>query len=210
MKTTAWKKAATKEVEKIHNREAWLMAVSRPMVPRIEELTNKKMPKYRISMGFPSRRGLAKKKQVLAECWPVIASSAGIVEIFVSPLHENDMEIAASVCHELIHAIGIKGHKKDFAQVAWQMGLHGKAVATKAGPMFMEFIKPTLKSHGHFPGDEMKIFKGNTDHYKKKGTYLVKLECPSCGMLIRTTRKWLDEIGSPKCNCGTSWFEEAE
>lgn len=33
---------------------------------------------------------------------------------------------------------------------------------------------------------------------KKKGTYLIKCECPDCGYVVRTTAKWL-ELGDPIC-----------
>ena len=36
---------------------------------------------------------------------------------------------------------------------------------------------------------------------RKQSTRLLKLTCPECGYVIRTTRKWL-ETGLPTCCCG--------
>jgi hypothetical protein len=35
---------------------------------------------------------------------------------------------------------------------------------------------------------------------KKQSTRMVKCECPDCGYIVRTTRKWLEE-GAPICPC---------
>lgn len=194
-------------------REAWLLKVAMSLVPSVEEVTDRKMPKFRISIGFPSRRALASQAQ-MAECWPVQASSDGTIEIFVSPLHKTDLEIAGSIAHELIHAIGILDHRQAFSVAARALGLKGKPTATKPGQPFIDFIKPILKSVGAFPGGEMVIYTGKTSHYTKQNCRFVKLKCPSCGMIIRTTRKWLDEVGPPRCSClydkpvGGPHFEE--
>lgn len=34
---------------------------------------------------------------------------------------------------------------------------------------------------------------------KKKGTYLLKCECQSCGYIARVTAKWIDQAGEPIC-----------
>jgi uncharacterized paraquat-inducible protein A len=31
---------------------------------------------------------------------------------------------------------------------------------------------------------------------------MVKAECPRCGYIIRTTRKWMYAVGMPMCPCG--------
>jgi hypothetical protein len=36
----------------------------------------------------------------------------------------------------------------------------------------------------------------------KQGTRMLKLICPIHGYTLRTTRKWLEELGFPSCPCG--------
>ena len=42
----------------------------------------------------------------------------------------------------------------------------------------------------------------------KVGSRLVKLECPGCGYVLRSTRRWISE-GTPWCVCGAR-FEVIE
>lgn len=44
---------------------------------------------------------------------------------------------------------------------------------------------------------------------KKQTTRMLKVECPESGYLVRMTRKWLDEVGAPKCPCHDETMEEA-
>lgn len=38
--------------------------------------------------------------------------------------------------------------------------------------------------------------------YKLKSkSRLLLVQCDACGMKVRTTQKWLREIGAPRCNC---------
>ena len=42
---------------------------------------------------------------------------------------------------------------------------------------------------------------------KKQGTRLKKVECISCGYVVRITQKWID-IGLPVCVCGMPMSQE--
>ena len=44
---------------------------------------------------------------------------------------------------------------------------------------------------------------------KKDGTRMIKLECPCCNYVVRTTRKWI-EYGLPKCPDGTKMLPEGQ
>jgi hypothetical protein len=37
----------------------------------------------------------------------------------------------------------------------------------------------------------------------KKKTYLLKIECPACGCIMRSTAQSLSISGLPTCGCGT-------
>ncbi len=44
---------------------------------------------------------------------------------------------------------------------------------------------------------------------KKQGIRLIKAECPGCGYIIRTTRKWFEGVGLPICGPCKKSFELA-
>ena len=37
---------------------------------------------------------------------------------------------------------------------------------------------------------------------------MLKAECDSCGMVVRTTRKWIEEVGLPTCACGGQFEQD--
>jgi hypothetical protein len=184
----------------IPNREAWLNEIARGLIQPIEDLSKKKMPNFRVSMGFPSKRALSTKSRRIGECWPGKASTDGAFEIMVSPVIDDEVRIAGIVAHELIHAcVGTEhGHKKPFAEVAWGLGLTGKATATEEGPRFIELINPVIQTVGFkLPHSSLNPSSGGT-HYKKQETRLLKVSCIHCNYTCRVTKKWLD-IGAPIC-----------
>ncbi|MBN2713899.1 MAG: hypothetical protein JXR97_15885 [Planctomycetes bacterium] len=113
--------------------------------------------------------------------------------------------------HEVCHiAAGIEaGHLAPFKRFATATGLTGKMTATIASDelnaALIAGVIPNLGSYPH--GQLTGIHSGK----KKQGTRMLKLECPTCGMVIRTTKTWLEQTGQPICACdGQSVFEEDE
>lgn len=181
------------------NREAWLSELARRIEPRICDVTEKPMPMYRISVGFPSRNALSTKRQVIGQCWDGFVNKNGDGELFISPMIDDNINVANVVAHELIHNnVGCKHqHRAPFSRTATAIGLIGKPTATVAGPVFTTFVKPILKDIGPYPHTAMAINKNR----KVAPTALRKVECLSCGYLARITRKWIEEIGYPICPC---------
>ena len=71
--------------------------------------------------------------------------------------------------------------------------------ATVAGPELEARLEKLTKELGPYPHAAMKI---TTADYKKQSTRLIRVDCPTCGYLVRTTRRWL-RTGYPVCPCGT-------
>lgn len=92
----------------------------------------------RVSWGFPSRRATGKKKTV-GICFDPSCTKDAHSEIYIHPIHATkdapELEIAATLAHELAHAaVGTKhGHKAPFTRVAYAIGLIGKPTVTVAG-----------------------------------------------------------------------------
>lgn len=181
-----------------NNREAWLNDIASGIAPHIELASKKKMPPFRISMGFPSRRGLSVKKRVIGECWPGISSKDGAFEIMISPVLSQPMEIVGVVAHEMVHAnVGCEvGHKGEFVRVIRAIGLIGKPTATVPGEAFIELATPLIKEIGyelaHSP------LSPGMGHFKVQSTRLLKVSC-HCGYIARVTNKWIKDAGAPLC-----------
>lgn len=168
----------------------------------------------RIAIGWPKGGGTGHK---IGQCFYSAGSSDNHHEIFVSPELGNPKEgenetdltytgVSGSVgiairimdvlAHELAHActeIGV-GHKKPFADIVTALGLVGKPTATIAGPEFIQWAAKELLEMGVFPSG--KLFPVVR---KTQPTRMIKCQCTDCGYVARTTRKWLDDAGPPRC-----------
>jgi hypothetical protein len=159
------------------------------------------IPSIRVTCGWPSSGGLASKKRTLGEAWTPKASADKTGEIFISPYLDSPtdtMGVLATLVHEVIHeAVGLEcGHKGPFKKCAKAMGLEGKMTSTNAGPELMEFIAEWANALGPYPHAKLDRTKSPK---KKQSTRMIKCECGECGYVVRTTRKWIDDIGAPHC-----------
>lgn len=147
----------------------------------------------RVSIGIP--KGMHGSKKAIGQCWSYKASSDGYYEIFSSPEQGREFDHIETLAHELIHAtVGTEaGHKGLFKLCALDIGFIPPMTSTPSGEKMKECIKRIINSVGFYPAGKL-----NTDIRKKKGTYLIKCECPECGYVVRTTEKWL-AYGDPIC-----------
>lgn len=195
------------------NRESWLNFVAQQMAPIFANLDAPLPDRVRIAIGFTSTGNRGKR---IGECWDNRCSEDGHFEIFIVPnLAESadlmPMQVAAILAHELVHAaVGIPaGHGPLFRRVAKGLGLVGKMTATVAGPEFETAVKPILAlagplphsrlNTGKVPGEEGEPGEPKTTGPKKQTKRHIKCKCTRCGYTARTSRKWLDKVGSPHC-----------
>lgn len=184
-------------------REQWLkklVTALRPMFKKVDAPIPKDVL---VSVGFPSRGGVAARKLTIGQCW---TPNKKTPQIFISPLLADAVKVADVMVHELVHAaVGCEhGHKAPFARVAKALGLEGKMTATIAGKELKAKLATITKKLGKYPHEKLTPGTG----IKKQTTRLVKAECPGCGYVARITRKWIDEVGLPICpECDVN-FEE--
>lgn len=178
-------------------RESWLTAAYVGLQPLFTSLDHPIKSPVRIAMGFPSSGALSMKRPRIGECWSVETSTSGHVEIMVSPLIDDTLEIIATVAHELGHAVlGPKvGHKKPFANLMVALGLEGKAASTRPGALFKQRVEPLLEQLGPFP--HARLIPLSRD--KKEKVKIFKCSCSECGYTARVIRRWLEEAGAPLC-----------
>jgi hypothetical protein len=168
--------------------------------PLIEKHGGKRPDSWRVSVGFPKgSRGGA--QHAIGQCFPSEMSATKTREMFISPTlkAEGPGGAVATLAHELIHAAlpPTVGHKAAFKTIAVAIGLTGKMTATVGGEALVNEINVWIRKLGEYPHGVLTP----AANAKKPGSRLLKLECPGCGYVLRTTAKWL-LMGVPTCCCG--------
>lgn len=180
-------------------RESWLTAAVEALRPFFAPIGE--IPPYRVTCGFPSKSATARKNRRLGECWPASASAANVNEIFISPVVSDRIEVLAILTHEVAHAVvGLEhGHKGPFKRAVKLLHLEGKPSSTKAGDQFkLQVAESILRHMGDYPHGTLTP----SSQEKKQSTRMLKCVCPDCGYTVRTTSKWLDDVGPPLCPDG--------
>lgn len=179
-------------------REQWLIRLARELERLFKRVGAPALPAYRVTCGWPSRKALTRKNKVIGQCFDKSCSKDKTTELIISMYIDSEMDAAAIMAHEMIHAsVGTKaGHGKPFRDVAIAIGLTGKMTATVAGPEFLKWIKPVLKKIGKYPHATVDAAAAT----KKQGTRLIKVACPvHQDYSVRMSQKWIDEAGAPHC-----------
>lgn len=178
-------------------REEWLTAAVEALSPIFHEI-GERVPPVRVSVGWPG--GRSKKATTIGQCWKSIASADGVPQLFISPVLDDGTRVLDVLVHELIHAIDDceSGHKGRFVAIARRVGLEAPWTATTAGPALAETLAGVSAELGEYPHAALTPALAGI---KKQTTRMLKLECPTSGYVVRTTRKWLDEWGAPICPC---------
>lgn len=176
------------------NREEWL----RDLVDVLRVRYNGELPEtVHVSVGFTSK-GLRSKR--VGECWHANASADSAPQIFVHPGISDGVEVAAIVMHELCHACRPDAkHGKEFKQLATGLGLTGKMTATVPTDSLRADLGNVVEELGPYPHPA--LTGGLSSNGPKQSTRMLKVECPECGYIVRTSAKWL-EIGLPLCPDG--------
>ena len=181
-------------------REGWLTQMADGIYQEILKPHNVILPKYQVSCSFPPKYGLGKRYRVFAQYWPGIFSINNIAQIFISPMVFESIQVGIILCHELIHAaVGVReGHKGKFKTLAKSIDLHVDRLYNTASPILITKLQRIIKRLGKYPHSMM--FTIELNNIKRNG--MLKVWCPSCGYIVRTSSKWLKQ-GIPTCHCGS-------
>lgn len=178
-------------------REEWLNKAVDELRPLFKP--DYTVPEVRISIGFPPKGGLSKRR-VLGVCWKAECATDRIVQIYINPtiVEVGGSQVVLSVvAHELVHACGISGHGKDFAKCGNHIGLEGKMSSSVAGPLLLSNIDAIEKKLGKFPHAPL-VPTANLSGLKPDKCRMYKCECTECGYTVRVSAKWI-EVATPKC-----------
>lgn len=179
----------------METREAWLQEAVALMRPYVRERAGLDVPTVAVSVGFPHGRG---GRHAIGQCFYTTADD--VPALFVHPSLDDAGRVLDVLLHEALHAAlgGGVGHRRPFADAATACGLAGKPTATVAGDDLVPVLDGWLATLGPYPHARV-----NTSDVKKQTTRMLRVSCPDDGYTVRTTRKWLDEMGTPSCPCGT-------
>jgi hypothetical protein len=184
----------------LDSREDWLNAAIEEMRPMFQVRGYKLPAHIRVSVGFPG--GGKRQSSYVNQCWAVVNGKDGAHELFISPLLDDEVKVLGALAHNLIHAaVGVKsGHRAPFQQCAAAMGLEAPWTATHEGSAFKAGIaRPVLAALKiHYPHARLSLADVNSGP-KKQSTRLLKCSCPRCGYTVRTTSKWINTSGAPRC-----------
>lgn len=191
---------AAEKGAKFTTREEWLNAAAQAVRPLFDEQGAADYPKFRVSCGFPKGgRG------AIGQAWTPSASGDATAELFISPKLEELVKVGSAgvldvLVHELIHAVvgNEAGHKGPFRKLAKAIGLQGKMTATVTDEALANRLLELTAALGPYPHAQLSSLT-----VTKQTTRMLKVQCDGCGFTCRTTRKWLDEVGTPTCACGT-------
>lgn len=184
-------------------REDWLMTLIEEVRPLFPAHTGQNLPgKIRVACGFPSA---ARRSGAIGECWADASSADGHFEILISPVLDDPTQVAATLVHELCHALpGSMNHGKTFAFHAAHMGLVSGAKGWKStgpGADFATRYGAILADLGPYP--HAQIIMSNKP---KQTTRMLKATCPACGYTVRLTRTWAEK-GLPICSQDGEQFQ---
>lgn len=187
-------------------REEWLTKLTDKHLRDLFAKSGAKIPlKLRISCGWPSSRALGKKLRTVGQCWSPTASADKTTEIFISPVLQDAVEVAAVLVHELVHgAVGNEaGHGPIFKELAKSVGLVGPMRSTEAGEWLKTFLAAAIKDVGSYPHATLDM-----SQVKKQSTRLLKVCCPNpeCDFLLENEKPYsvrmsagVYDAGSPRC-----------
>lgn len=185
-------------------REAWLAKATGVLAKTVFKDAGYKLPdNIRVSTGWPLGTRGGKGLHAIGQCFPAERSADGHFEIFISPELDDTARVLDVLIHEIVHVVaGLDAkHGPDFKKIAVACGLTGKMTATVASDGLKKKLADLVKELGKYPHAKLDGSRGS-DRRPKQPTYMIKLTCPTDGYVIRTTKKWIDEIGYPTCPCG--------
>lgn len=180
-------------------REEWLTGAVDALRPLFEGI-GVDLPPVRVSVGFPGGRG--NKASVIGQCWHGAAAKDGVAQVFISPVLGDSVRVLDVLAHELVHAVNFKqgksGHGAAFGKVARALGLTGAMTATVAGEDLKAELEAIAANLGRYPHAALT----NMPAVPKQTTRMLKVECAQgSGYIVRMTKLWILEFGTPLCPC---------
>lgn len=186
------------------SREDWLATAVGILRSQLFTDIDTPVPPVHVSVGWPGGRG--KKANVIGQCWHRETSEDKINQIFISPILGGNVEVLATLTHELIHAMdnGQSGHKGFFAATAHKLGFLKPYTKVLPGDNLHERLEEIASDLPKYPHAKI------TPHARPavQKTYMVLVttskSCTECDpkYKLRMTKGWIEDVGTPLCPHG--------
>lgn len=179
-------------------REEWLLVAYGKLSPLFE--SHGTLPaKVAILTSWAPKRS---KREVLGACYPKSWTENEMTYITITPEvgKEDKVQILGILMHEMIHALGIKGHRKDFGKVAKPLGLLAPWTTLQMSEELTSRFDILAKELPEYPHQKMTPPpKEKNDNPKTNGGAL-KFQSPeNPKYTVFIYKKWLEEFGPPIC-----------
>jgi|SRR5450759_146635 len=177
---------------------------------------------YTLPLNVKVSIGLQQHKKAIGSTYHPIVGS-GYYHIFISPkIAKDSYYVFTTLIHEAIHTLFFN-HKIEFSTCAKAVGLLKPWTSTTGSDKLEEDItqwladndiqwyEPDLKDITELipigrPGGGPDITKPIGSPPKQEAR-MIKLNCPTCNYIIRTSRSNITNKGYPVCPCGTDFIE---
>jgi hypothetical protein len=185
---------------KMHEtREQWLNAAIELI--RVDYLMNVGiiLPDMKVSMGWgPGVHPTA----TIGVCTRPEAAEDGVAQLYINPIKAAATDILHILFHEVVHAYNWSAaHGPEFKKLTEQAGLVGKVTEQVPGDELAKKIREMADDLGDFPHSAIKVITYTTPTGREKvrpaaakpaqTTRMLKVLCPDCGMISRTSDKWI-------------------
>ena len=102
----------------LRTREEWLQRMLDALRPCFDKIGHPIPDQVRVSCSWPSQAVRSRSRRRVGECWCAAASADQTVEIFISPCLGDGHQAAECLAHEMVHATGALGHRREFSKIA--------------------------------------------------------------------------------------------
>ncbi len=180
------------------NREQWLMTAFERLVPTIEK--HGKVPdSTHVLCSWPSKS----IRKTIGMCYQPAWAEDGSTYITISPLLKDPRHVLHTLLHEMVHAVGLRGHGKKFKATCEKVGLVNEGSSSTLDEMlrsqelelrFTEILKE-LGEYKHVamvPPEKNKEENGE----EKKKPY-VKCTSQGTGYWVYVKTSLFEKMGPP-------------
>lgn len=177
-------------------REQYLTAAVKLITPLLTR-AGADVPPIRVSVGWPG--GRRARASVIGQCWAPTSAADGVQQVYISPTLADPVDVLAVLAHELCHAADRceHGHRGPFGRYARAIGLEGPLPATVPGEQLRATLADISRQLGAYPHAALRTAAASA--HPKQTTRMIKMTCPMCGYVARTSRRWLDSAGPVIC-----------
>lgn len=168
------------EAQTLELREKWIQEAGKAIREALFKPHGYEVPEFNVMVSHQWNTRAKETPRAVGSCYDKSIADNDLYIVRVSPHYKADqgIDVLETIAHEMIHAMGIKGHLSDFREVALKIGFMSPMTTTPASPELKEVLQHILdtKLGGTYP-------QGNIDYVKlarstkKQSTRLKKIYC---------------------------------